>query len=603
MTDTPASDSSVPPEAAHLSGEPSPKPPRRFPTLRWQVILLLLALALIIGTAIYMLRGDDGSLGGSPPAAPRDIPLIEGRTYTEAAAGAPVYVNPLLATSRADRDLSSLLYSGLTRIDEFGQPVPDLAESWEVTPDGLTYTFHLRSDATWHDGEPFTANDVAFTMSLLRDPDFPGPADLGEFWRTVETYAIDDTTIEFVLTQPLAAFPEYAGIGILPAHLLGGIDAEVLPDDSFNLQPVGTGRLWWESIVNEDEDVVVVTLRPNDRFYDSARRVALESVIFRFYPEADDAFRALGPGAQGYAGLSASQLEAALSSAGLSLYSARLPVYGAVIFNQANAASLPFFQDERVRYALWLALDRAALVSEAFGLEAVPTNSTILPASWAYNAALPPIPHDPTRAAQLLDEAGWVMDGSTRAREGQRLAFTLLVSDTRAERALAEGIRDAWRAVGVDVTVEPLDAGSLLERLQSPPSAETGRAFDAALVEFSQGLLADPDPYAFWHDSQIEGGQNYSGFADNDVDEALELARRDPNGVRRAELYRAFQQRFIESGAAVLLYNPVYHYAVSCQVQGVQLSILVDPSDRFNRLHAWRILSSGALGDACPAAD
>lgn len=600
MTD--ASDSSVPPETARPSGEPSPTSPRRLPALRWQVILLLVAVALIIGTFIYMLRTDDGGgLGTSPAAAPRDIPLIEGQIYTEAVAGAPVYVNPLLATSRADRDLSALLYSGLTRVDEFGQPVPDLAESWEVTPDGLTYTFHLRPDVTWHDGEPFTANDVAFTMSLLRDPDFPGPADLGEFWRTVETYAIDDTTIEFVLTQPLAAFPEYAGIGILPAHLLGGIDAEALVDDPFNLQPVGTGRMWWESIINEDDEVVVVTLRAYNQFYDNPRRVTLEGVIFRFYPEAGDAFRALGPEAQGYAGLNASQLEAALGSTGLSLYSARLPVYGAVIFNQQNAANLPFFQDERVRQALWLSLDRSALVAEAFGQEATPTHSTVLPASWAYNAVLPSVPYDPTRAAQLLDEAGWMLDGSTRAREGKRFAFTLLVSDTPAERALAEGIRDAWRDMGIDVTLEPLDAADLLERLQSPPSAEAGRAFDAALVEFSQGLLADPDPYAFWHDSQIERGQNYSGFTDNDVDEALELARRDPNGVRRAELYRAFQLRFIETGAAVVLYNPVYHYAVSCQVQGIQLSILVDPSERFNRLHEWRILAPGALGDACPS--
>ncbi len=575
------------------SGVQPARAPRKRAGNRWQIVILIVGLILIAATVVFMLArrrttGQANSL--------REISTIQGSVFTEAAVGEPRLINPLLAVSQADRDLASLVYSGLTRLDEFGQPVPDLAEAWEVSTDGLTYKFHLRSGVTWHDGQPFTANDVAFTMSVLRDPGFPGPEDLGKFWQTVETYATDDLTVEFVLTQPLASFPEYAGIGILPAHLLAGVRAADLPADAINLQPIGTGRLWWESM-ETGGPATVVTLHPDEHFYDAARRVPIETVRFHYYENAGDAFRALGSDAQAYGGLSVDQIAAALASPGLNIFSARLPVYAAVVFNQQNPAR-PFFQDEDVRQALLLALDRPRMVSETLDTQAILANSTILPGTWAYNPLLPAVSQDTARAAQLLDAAGWTLEGSTRAREGVQLAFTLLVSDVPTARALGESLRDQWGQIGVQVMVEVLPPEQLLTRLEAT-SEEGPRRFDAALLEFSQGRLADPDPYPFWHSSQAANGQNYGGFSDRDIDEALELARRDPNGVRRAELYRSFQQWFIERAAAILLYNPVYHYAVSCQIDGVQLQILTDPADRFRNLHEWRILPPDALPASC----
>jgi peptide/nickel transport system substrate-binding protein len=567
--------------------------------LRWQVIVLILALVVIAGSVIFMLARPDG-IPPSPGAAPRSVALITTQVYTEAEVGEPVWVNPLLAVSHADRDLASLIFSGLTRLDEFGQPTGDLAVSWEVSSDGLTYTFHLRPSVTWQDGAPFTANDVAYTMSLLRDPAFPGAADLAAFWRTIETYALDDTTVEFVLTQPLASFPEYAGIGILPAHILAETDAASLPDDPFNLQPVGTGRMQWESMESEGE-TTVVTLRPYTGFYDAPRIVKLDGLVFRFYADANRAFAALNSDAQGYGGLDESQISALLESSGLALYSSRLPNYGAILFNEQNAARLPFFQDVQVRRALWMALDREKILHDVLGLQAIVADSTILPGSWAGNQSLTTIPVDPAQAAALLDAAGWTLDGTTRAKDGVRFSFTLLVNQNRVDQALGEAIRDQWRALGIDVTVQAMDAEALLAQIQKPPAEDTGRDFDAILIEFSQGAMADPDPYAFWHDSQIAEGQNYSGFSERDMDEELEIARRDPNGVRRAELYRSFQQNFLNQAPAILLYNPLYHYAVSCQVQGVQIGILADPAQRFDSVHEWRILPADSVSEVCPS--
>lgn len=572
----------------------SQTPSRR---LRWQVIVLLAALLVIAGTVIFMLSRGDGVLPG-PAAAPRSVALITTQVYTEAEVGEPVWVNPLLAVSRADRDLTSLVFSGLTRLDEFGQPTGDLAVSWDVSSDGLTYTFHLRPNVTWHDDAPFTANDVAFTMSLLRDPNFPD--DMAAFWRTVETYALDDTTVEFVLTQPLASFPEYAGIGILPAHILAGTNAASLPDNAFNLQPIGTGRMKWESM-QEEGSTPIVTLRPYTGFYDATRIVKLDGVVFHFYADSNRAFDALNSEAQGYGGLDEFQTAATLASSGLALYTSRLPNYGAILFNQQNSARLPFFQDAQVRRALWMALDREKIVRDAYGSQAIVTDSMILPGSWASNPTLTTIPANPTQASETLDAAGWTLDGATRAKDGVRFSFTLLVNRNRIDQALGEAIRDQWRALGIDVTVQAMDAEALLTQIQENPGGETGRDFEAILIEFSQGEIADPDPYAFWHDSQIAEGQNYSGFSDRDLDEDLEIARRDPNGVRRTELYRSFQQGFLDRAAAILLYNPLYHYAVSCQVQGVQIGILADPAQRFDFIHQWRILPPDSLGDVCPS--
>ncbi|MBN1121667.1 MAG: peptide ABC transporter substrate-binding protein [Anaerolineae bacterium] len=566
--------------------------------LHWQWVVLATGLLMIIGAVAFLLLNESPSGAEEPAPEVRPVDFIETQVYSEAIVGEPLLANPLLATSQADHDLVALVFSGLTRLDEFGLPIPDLAEGWRVSSDGLVYTFHLREGVTWHDGEPFTADDVAFTMSVLRDPAFPGPTDLGAFWRSVETYADDEFTVRFVLAQPLAAFPEYAGIGILPAHLLAGVSPADIAADPFNLSPTGTGRMKWTSL-EESNDVTVVSLEPYEAFYDHPRRVTLQEMQLRFYESGSQAFRELGADALAMGGLTPSQLNAALGSTGLNIYTARQPVYGAVIFNLQADERLPFFQEENVRRALVMGLDRESIVNDNFGRSAAVADSPILSGTWAYNPDLEPVNFDPLKAMQLLDESGWVTEGGIRTREGQTISFTLLIGDRAADEALGQAIVDQWRALGIDVKIESLSPTELVERL-SMTTGEEGRDFDAALVEFSQGRLADPDPYPFWHQSQIEEGQNYSGLADRFISEALEIARKDPNGVRRLELYQGFQERFVNQSYAVLLYNPLYHFTASCQVVGIQVMIFIDPSDRYRNLHEWRIASPAEHDRVCP---
>src|SRR5918996_2970916 len=163
-----------------------------------------------------------------------------GGAYVEGLAGFPQAMNPVLANDDASRSVSALIFTGLTKPDETGQPVPDLAQSWDVSPDGKTYTFVIRSNARWHDGTPVTAEDAVFTFKLLQDPQYLGA--LSGIWRDVAVEKVDDRTVKLGLQKDsFAPFIEYTSLGRLPAHLLAGTTARDLPTHRINLQPVGTG--------------------------------------------------------------------------------------------------------------------------------------------------------------------------------------------------------------------------------------------------------------------------------------------------------------------------------------------------------------------------
>src|SRR5690606_19162359 len=238
---------------------------------RWQLIALIAAAALFVAS----LTGRPDILTDSAPdevvpptataaeptPAPIDTPapgvLIqpepisgESATFREGLIGSVQRLNPLLANS-TETDITGLIFEGLTRINQYGEPEPLLAQSWVISTDGLEYVVTLRDDVLWQDGLPFTAADVDFTMSLLRAPDFPGPPDVGAFWRTVETEILGDYLVRFRLTQPLGSFLEKLRIGLLPAHALLGTPAAQLARHPFNLSPIGTGPYQLEALRTE----------------------------------------------------------------------------------------------------------------------------------------------------------------------------------------------------------------------------------------------------------------------------------------------------------------------------------------------------------------
>ena len=554
--------------------------------IRWQILLVFIGIGLLIALLAFV-------------AFNFTTEWVAGRggTYVEGLAGTPQFINPLLCqANEVDGDLCSLVFNGLTRLNHHGQLEPDLAERWEQSPDGLSYTFHLRPDLRWHDGIPLTASDVVFTLELIQDPSFPGPVDWRDLWRTVTVTQLDEETLRFDLEQPFAPFLDYTTVGILPRHILQDVSAIELPGHPFNLNPVGTGVFKWTEIVTDTGSVPHIILSANPFFH--GRRPQITRIQFKLFPNDQAVFQAyLENEVQGVAHISNADLTQARGNEDLQLFSSTLPRYSLIYFNLASETA-PFLAEREVRQALLYALDRQAIIDNVLDGQGVVVNSPILADSWAYDPSIPTYAYDPEETIVLLEEAGWLATrGSvTRAitstssvsrtigtwfKDREPLAFSLLVSDDPEKLAVAEEISRQWAAMGIAANIEPVSSGFLTERLEP-------RDYEAALVDMDLTTVGDPDPYAFWHQTQIDPpGQNYAGYDDREMSEILEQARLTADQQTRTSYYHQFQQRFAQDVPAILLFSPVYNYAVDRYVYGVHVGPLVRPGDRFLGIADW----------------
>lgn len=535
--------------------------------IRWQAILTLTGIAMTMAFLSFL------AFSRTTVTLP-DV----GGTYTEGMAGIPQFINPLLAHyNQVDQDLSALIFNGLTRADGKGDLEPDLAQSWSASEDGLAYVFKLRRDVRWQDNQPFTTDDVVFTIGLMQDPDFPGVPYLSSLWQTVTVEKLDDYTIRFTLPEPLPAFMDFTTIGMLPEHLLRDMPARDLLNHPFNLIPVGTGPFKLDEVNAE-----FARLSANPAYNGPKPRLA--QIELRFYPTYRETIAAYRAGeVQGISYIPPEAIAEVQSIETLNLYTARLAGYEIIYLNLQAPEMAPFFQEAQVRQALLYALDRQAIIDQAAHGQGLVANGPIPPWSWAYNSDQPTINFDPTQANTLLNEAGWIdSDGDgIRDKVGRPLAFTLLSSDDPDRINVAEAVSQQWQQVGVSATVEVVGAG-LGERLAQ-------HNFQAALAEVL--LTGDPDPYPFWHQTQIEGGQNYAGWNNDDASMLLEQARTVIDKGRRNDFYFEFQRIFVEEVPSLILFHPVYTYGVNRDIFDVQLAPITNPSDRFRTLPQWYVLT------------
>ncbi len=553
--------------------------------LRWQILIAIGGLLLVVGLL----------LNQSPISENQGPQPVSGGVHTEALIGAPVRLNPILDSyNQVDRDVDRLIYSGLIKFDSRGNPEPDLAKEWAVSADGKTYTVALREDATWHDGQPVTSADVIYTYSKFQDDGFPGPSDLHDFWQQIKIVKLDDHTVQFHLPEPFAPFPDYLSVGLLPDHLLRGVSVTDLIDHPYNLQPVGTGPFVFDRFLTDGGKITGVSLNANDTYYGQVPY--LSRVEFRYFSSDADAYTALEAGdVEAISEVSPSTLPQVLAQPNLNVHTARLPQTQLIYLNLKDDQHA-FFQDKSVRQALMMAINRQSIVDRVLMGEGVVATGPILPGSWAFATELQPIPFDPARAASLLDEAGWQLPAGAspgsesylRSKDDVALTFTLSHADTPQATQIAQMVQSYWADVGVQVKLEADPPDAILRSL-------TQRSYEAALAEINLSRYPDPDPYPFWHDSQAESGQNYSGFVDRNIGIWLEQARTTTDRARRAQLYQSFEHRFQDQVPALLLFHPVYTYAISAEVKGVSMGPILDPSDRFANIVDWYLLARRSL--------
>ncbi len=532
--------------------------------IRWQAVIAFSGIALV-GVFLFSI------------AVSRTTVTVpdEGGIYTEGLVGAPQYVNPLLVQyNPVDRDLVALIFNGLTRTNSQDEVEPDLAQSWTVSEDGLTYLFKLRQDVRWSDGEKFGADDVLFTIGLIQAPDFSGVPYLTELWKTVTAEKVDAYTVRFGLREPFPPFLNYTTLAILPEHALRGASARDLRANPFNTHTIGTGPFVLVEISTQRARLV-----PNPHYF-RAERPYLSGIEFRFYSGYDRLLSAYKAGEiLGISAIPPNLFSQAASLSSLNLYSARLSGYQLVYLNLQDSQGSPFFQEVRVRRALQAGLDRQALIDKALGGQGLLANGPIHSWSWAYDPQTPQPTYDPAQAGATLDQARWTdTDGDgIRDKNGRPLQFTLLTGDDPGLVRLGQAMAGQWASLGISVTVQPMVTG-LGERLRT-------HTFQAVLAELLQS--GDPDPYPMWDQTQIQSGQNYGGWDNRPASEAMEQARRVMDREQRRAFYSQFQRIFAQEVPALIISYPVYSYGLDQSIHLAQIGPLSTPSDRFRNVAEW----------------
>lgn len=553
------------------------------PDIRWQILLALTGLSLVLLLLSFQVQSASFCTTRVPAS---------GGTIMEGMVGRPTGLNPLLSDPYpVDRELVNLIFDGLVRFDYTGQILPALAESWEISEDGLTLTFTLREGMLWHDGQPVTAQDVAFTYNLLKNEEFPGPEYLKELWGPVTITVVDDRRIEFALPQPYAPFFSAVTRGIIPAHLLAEVPVAELGQASFSVAPVGTGPFRVEP--GQDwERTGRIRLTPNPDYWREGTQ--LSDLEIRFYPSEEAMLTAFSAGElhsiNGFSTTSIPDL------AGLNeprLFTSLSPRYSSVLFNLSQERASPV-QVKEVRQALAYALDRSLVVDSILNGQGVEFEGPYLPDSWMYRPdLLTTYTYQPETAAALLDGAGWIRaDTGPRQREGMGLSLALVVPPRAEAQAIAEELARQWETMGVGIElIVPSDLETYRQLLAA-------REFDIALTE----VLAadDPDLYDFWSQEAIINGQNFAGWNNRRASEALEAGRQIFPINERAPFYENFIRQYDSDLPALTLFQHVDLYALDNDVQRAEIGRVWEPRDRFKTFASW-FLNYRDLTISCPA--
>jgi len=501
-----------------------------------------------------------------------EIPAHGGR-LREGLIGLPHTVNPVLAVTDVDRDISALVYSGLMREDN-GKLVPDLASSYEVSADGLDYTFTLRPDLRFQDGQELTADDVAFTIQKIQDPALRSPR--RSDWADVTATVLGPDKIRFSLKEPYASFLGNTTVGVLPKEIWGTMSDDQFGLNERNIEPIGSGPYKETSISRTAGVPTEYILSTWDGYYGT--KPFISDVDFVFEADQDKALEALRGGT--IDSLASVPPAAASAFAGegndaFRVVSSPLPRVFGVFFNQSQNAALA---DKAVRQALDLTVDRADLVS-----------SVLYGFGRAIDGPLPDLSSPATTAPdiesarKILEKAGWKRNAASGVYEKKgakgtvSLTFDIYTADTPDLKATADKIAASWTALGAAVSVKVFDSSDLYQNIIRT------RKYDALL--FGELIGQTGDLYAFWHSSQRNApGLNVAMYANPKADKILESLQSGRSGPGDLT---GFGGLIADDLPAVFLYTPDFVYAIPKSLKAVSLGSMASPQDRWNSEPAW----------------
>lgn len=506
-----------------------------------------------------------GVLAACTATGGEERPVVGG-IYREGVVGQPLSLNPLLdPQDPIARDVARLAFAGLVRVTDAGEIQGDLADRWQTGDGGLTYVFHLREGALWHDGRPVIADDVLTTIAILQAPEYPGPSELGALWRRVRADRIDERTVRLQLDQPYSSFVEACSVPLLPSHVFSSTEAANLREHPASYLPIGAGPFRVQEVTPQG----VRMLRHTGY---QGPEPQLDEVVLRFFADLPSAGAALDAGlVDGLAGLRRSQLSG-LDGERFVVHA--VPLLGEQVILLLNHRN-PILADRRVRQAIALGIDREQAIAGALPGEAIPAHGPVPSYSWAYTPLVETASH-PSGARTLLDLAGWLGPGP-RFQSLRALRLQLSVPVDPRLTSLAEEIRAQLQTLGIQVALGPANDLDLYREQLIP------RRFDLALIGVAFGSV-DPDPYPWWHSS---AGFNFASYSSGEADRLVEGARLDGDPGHRRALLEAFQRLWVDEVPSIAVAHPVMTYVMGSSVRGVRMGIVPEPGARLQHVAEW----------------
>lgn len=502
---------------------------------------------------------------------------VPGGTVTEGLVGTPRFVNPVLATTRADRDVSALVYRGLMKIGPDGTLVPDLAESVTVSDDGRTYNVKLKEGLTFHDGSSLTASDVSYTIALIQNPDIKSP--LRSDWYGVLVEEVNEHELNIVLEEPYQSFQENLTVGILPREQWQDLPPEQLFFSQHNTEPIGAGPYKVTDIERDQAGLISsYTLRAFIG-YDPTPKIT--EIEVRFFRNEGELFQAIqADEISSSPSLQTNQL-ASLDEE-YRVYEYSLPRTFAVFFNQNRS---PILRDSSARQALSQAIDRHGITQEVLDGYGTPINSPLPPQFIASSSSASSSSDAIAAATQTLRDGDWsknddgiwqkTIDGDTVP-----LQFTITTANSDVFDRTATVVAEQWQELGADVSVAQYSQGDLVQAIVRP------RDFDVLLFGTDVGRAVDL--YSFWHSSQKDDpGLNVAQFTNIDADALLEDLQTEQDQDTRQDTYLELSELISSEYPAAFLFSPVFPYVAHESISISPLSHIGEPSERFMNISSW----------------
>lgn len=511
---------------------------------------------------------------------------FHGGELSEGIVGSPRFVNPVLAFSDTDRDIVSLIYSGLMRKDGDGKLIPDLAESYEMSTDGKTYTFILRDGLKFHDDSPLTVDDVIFTIAQTKEAIIQSPRKADFDGVAVEK--VDDKTIKFTMSQPHASFLENLTIGIMPKALWENSPIEL---SDLNTSPIGSGPYM---ISNSSKEAYgIIDSYELTSFKDFTLNAPyIKKVILRFYPNETDLIRALKNDEVSQVSSITPENAIELADAGYNVETSVLPRVFGLFFNQNQNQ---IFTNKVVVKAINDVINKDRIIDEVLHSYGVAISEPVPPNMLNYTKAAlisttPASREDIIKKVQEnLAKDGWKVGASgflektatvDKKKVTSVLEFSISTGNAPELARSAELIKEDLTAVGMKVDVKTFEVGNLNQSIIRP------RKYDALL--FGQIINNESDLYAFWHSSQRKDpGLNISQYTNAKVDKILEEAFTTIDAEARAKKYTQFEDEIRKDMPAVFLYSPNFIYVVNNKLKGLNMAHIAFPSDRFANVYNW----------------